>query len=161
MNAREFFDMAREASFEIDRIRRQLDALDHAATKVAAPNLDARTDSGSVRGIDARIVGTLERREALERRLEEDYAIIDRANAILYGADNMTEGLQRLCPSHWWADAIALHYLTCLTWYEVGAVLGFGEQYTYQRARAALDIADAYGMCSTIAGRGIAEEVGA
>lgn len=160
MGAREFFDMAREASYEIDRLRRQLDAMEHAALRVSAPSIEGRTNSGSVTGLDARIVGTIERREALERRLEEDYAIIDRANAVLYGND-FTQGLYRLVPCAWWADAVALHYLTCLTWYEVGAVLGFGEQYVYQRARAALDIADAYGMTATTEGRGIAEAVGA
>ena len=149
-----FFESAAAASREIDRIRQALDMLDEDAARVRSPSFEPWTHSGSRHGIEARVVALSDRRERLSLRLEADYAMIDRACAVLYGTDN-DAGLYSLVG--WRAHALYHRFIDNMTWPEIGAMLGYSKGYVANQARVALDVCDANGMVQTIAGVGLAE----
>ena len=150
-----FFESASEASREVDRIREALDMLDEDATRVRVSSLEPWTQSGRLHGIEGRVAALSDKHEELSRRLETDYAIIDRACAVLYGTDN-DAGLYRLVG--WRADALYYKYIDGMTWPEIGAILGYSKGYVASQAKVALEVCDANGMVRTIAGVGFADE---
>lgn len=156
-NAREFFEAVAEASRDIDRCRRQLDSMEHSALRISSPSFEARVRGGN----DPDTVGTRVARMAdaearLRRRIEDDYALLDAASALLYGKDGHSGGLSELVTT-WWCDAISLHYCDGMKWAVVAKLLNYSETYVKHQVQVALDVADANGMAATIAGIGMAE----
>jgi hypothetical protein len=153
--AREFFEAAREAARDADRIRRQLDGMESRALSLGGGGFEPRVRSTpDPDRIGASVSAMLDQGERLRERADEDYAAIDAACRVLYGADNRS-GLYALVG--WPADAIYHHYLALRTWEETAAMLGYSVQHVRRQVLYALDLADANGQMWTELGRGMAE----
>lgn len=154
--AREFFEAAREASRDADRITRQLDALRERATSVGgsdfAPRVRSTPDPDRM---GAAITTAMDHADLLMRRRDEDIRLMDAACTVLYG-EGGRGGLWAL--AGWRADALWHHYLALLTWEQVGALLGYTAEHACREAMAALDMADSWGMLRTIEGIGTATD---
>ena len=153
--AREFFESAREAARDAERIRRQLDAMESRALSLGGGGYEGRVRSTpDPDRIGASVSAMLDQGERLRERADEDYAIIDAACRVLYGADNRS-GLYALVG--WPADAIHHHYLALRTWEETADMLGYSVRYVQRSVAWALELADANGQTWTELGRGLAE----
>lgn len=154
-SARDFFEAARQAARDAERVTRQLAAMEERAEGLGGSGFEGR-----IRGtpdhdrMAARVATMLDHTERLERRLEEDYRLIDSACAVLYGTDS-DAGLWALVG--WPADAIYHHYLALRTWEETAALLGYSTRHTYEQVAWAMDMADANGDMWTRLGVGMAE----
>ena len=155
-SARDLFESAREASRDAERCRRQLLSMEAAAEGLSGPGFEARVSaSGEPDRMGSRVAAMVDREEALSRRMEDDYALIELACSVLYGTDN-DGGLWSLVG--WRADAIFQHYLADRPWAEVAALMGYGEQHVWRESMAALDVCDGWGIARAMAGEGGAEE---
>jgi len=150
--AREFFEAAREAARDADRIRLQLAAMDARSESLGGGGFEPRVRSTpDPDRMGLRVSALIDHGDRLRERQEEDYRLIDAACEVLYGTDNRG-GLYAL--AGWRADAIYYHYLALRTWQEVGDMLGYTAEHACREAMAALELADAWGMTSVIDGRG-------
>lgn len=153
-SAREFFEAAREAARDAERIRRQLDRMDASASSLGGGGFEPR-----VRGtrdpdaIGRRVAALADQGERLRARQDEDYRLIDAACEVLYGTDS-DAGLWSLVG--WPADAIYHHYLALRTWEETGRMMGYSVQHVRRQVLSSFDVMDAYGMTSTASGTGMA-----
>ena len=154
-SAKELFESASAASRDAESVRLQLIAMEHRAEGLGGGGFEPRVRStGEPDRMAGRVAVLVDKEELLYRQCEYDYAIIDYANRVLYG-DDMDAGLRSLMG--WRARALDLHYLVGLTWAQVGAMLGYSEQYVWQQAQVALDTCDGWGLLSVMAGVGRAE----
>lgn len=153
-DARELFRAASEASRDAERCRRQLAAMEARALSLGGGLGGGVRATGEPDRMAGRVAAMADREAALRRRVDWDYAVIDLACAVLYGADS-DAGLWALVG--WRADALALHYLDGMTWAEVGRRLGYSEQHVWREAQVALDLCDGWGVAAAMAGRGGAE----
>lgn len=154
-SAREFFEAAREAALDAERVRRQLAAMEDGSEGLTAGGFEPRVRSTPANDrMAARVVARLEQDRRLEERQEEDYRTIDLACEILYGPDNRS-GLYALVG--WPADAIYHHYLGLRPWAEVGRMMAYHPRYVQDRVAAAFDLADSNGAFWTRLGMGMAE----
>lgn len=152
--AREFFEAAREAARDAERICRQLDAMESRSLSLGGGGYEGRVRSTpDPDRIGASVSAMLDQEERLRERADEDYAVIDAACRVLYGADNRS-GLYALVG--WPADAIYHHYLALRTWEVTAAMLGYSVQHVRRQVLYALDLADANGQMWTELGRGMA-----
>ena len=152
--AREFFDAARSAAREADRISHELTELEARAESTGGGGFEPRVRSTPEPDrMASRVASKVDREGMLERRQDECYAIIDAACAVLYGPDNRS-GLYALVG--WPADAIYHHYLALRTWGETASLLGYSEPHVRRMSAVALDIADANGQMWTQLGIGMA-----
>lgn len=150
--AREFFESAREAARDAERIRRQLDGMEARALSLGGGGYEGRVRSTpDPDRIGASVSAMLDQGERLRERADEDYAAIDAACRVLYG-DGSDSGLWALVG--WRADALALHYLDDMTWAEVAAKLCYSESHVQHEAQVALDVADGWGMARVVDGTG-------
>lgn len=153
-SAREFFDFARSAAQDAERIGRQLAEMEVRAEGIGSggfePRVRSTPDPDRMAG---RVVANADHKERLEARREEDYRVIDAACAVLYGEDNRS-GLYALVG--WPADAIYHHYLALRTWEDTAGMLGYSARYTQEQVRWALELADANGDMWTRLGQGFA-----
>lgn len=153
--AREFFESAREAARDAARCRRQLDAMECRADGLGGGGFEPRVRSTPDHDrMGARVAALADHGGMLERRLEEDYRLIDAACAVLYGRDNRG-GLYALVG--WPADAIYHHYLALRTWEETADLLMYSRRRVLECVSMAFDVADANGIERTRLGIGMAE----
>lgn len=144
-SARELFESARAASEDAERIQRQLAQMQqHAATTGSGTPTGFHAGYARSDRMESRVIAMIETEERLRRRLEDDYAIIDRAHALLYGKDN-DSGLSALVDP-WKCDAACLHYINGMTYEQVGEILGYSANHCWREVKAALQVADAHGM---------------
>jgi hypothetical protein len=154
-SAREFFEAAREAARDAQRISRQLDGMERRALALGGGGFEPRVRSTPDPDRIGRAVGSLLDNEAiLLQRQESDYALIDAACAVLYGPDNRS-GLYALVG--WPADAIWHHYLGLRTWEDTADLMGYSTRHVQTCVAAALDYADSNGQMWTALGKGMAE----
>lgn len=155
-SAREFFDAAREAARDAQRIARQLDGMERRALALGGGGFEPRVRSTPDPDRIGRAVGAMVDNEGvLLQRQEADYALIDAACAVLYGPDNRS-GLYALVG--WPADAIYHHYLGLRTWEETADLMGYSTRYVQRSVAWALDYADAAGDTMTRLGLGFAAD---
>lgn len=153
--AREFFDAARSAAREADRISHELAELEARAESTGGGGFEPRVRSTPEPDrMASRVASKVDREEMLERRQDECYQLIDAACRVLYGPDNRS-GLYALVG--WPADAIYHHYLTLRTWEDTADLIGYSVRHVQTCVRAALDLADANGQMWTELGIGMAE----
>lgn len=153
--ARDFFDAAREAARDADRIARQLDSMERRALALGGGGFEGRvrstTDPDRIgRGVAAKV----DNEAVLRERQQADRALIDAACELLYGADRRS-GLYALVG--WPADAIFHHYLALRTWDEVAEMMGYSVRHVQTCVASALDYADSNGQMWTALGKGMAE----
>lgn len=150
MGAREFFEAAREASRDAARAREQLEDLEERRLSLGSPG------SGSVSGSHADVNGTsrsialVDREAALHRRVEEDYALLDRACEVIYGTDN-DHGIERgIGPS--FADVVWHRACGDETWETVAASTGLSRRTCVRYYEAAMDYCDSVGIVGAVEG---------
>ena len=153
--ARDFFDAAREAARDADRIARQLDSMERRALALGGGGFEGRVRSTPDpdrigRGVAAKV----DNEAVLRERQQADRALIDAACELLYGADRRS-GLYALVG--WPADAIFHHYLALRTWDEVAEMMGYSVRHVQTCVASALDYADSNGQMWTALGKGMAE----
>lgn len=155
-SARDLFEAAREAARDAARCGAELLAMDEAP-EIGSPSFEARVRGTSDPDrMGRKVAASLDRRERLERRIDDDYGLIDAATFVLYGHDGMSDGLASIAPE-WWADAIYHHYLSLKTWEQTADLMGYCTRYLQRSVRAAFELMDANGMAATVAGVGCAE----
>ena len=87
--AREFFESAREAARDAERIRRQLDAMESRTLSLGGGGFEPRVRSTpDPDRMGLRVSALIDHGGMLERRQAEDYRLIDAACRILYGPDD-------------------------------------------------------------------------
>lgn len=155
-SSRELFESAREAARDARRCKAQLDELERHTLSIGSPSFDAHVHGGDRDHMARRVAAYIDRESELDRRIEDDYRLIDAATACLYGRDGMSDGLSTLAPS-WWADAIWWHYLGLEQWSVVAKLMGCSSPQLRRNVRAAFEIMDANGMVGTVSGFGLAE----
>ncbi len=153
-SARDLFESAREASRDMERVKRQLDAMGCRALALGSGGFEPRVSSThDPDRMGARVAAKVDREAVLLRRYEEDRRLVDLALAVLYGTDS-DAGLWALVG--WPADAIYHHYLALRTWEETAALLGYSAPHVRRQVSVAFDLADANGQMWTRLGRGLA-----
>ena len=154
-DAREFFNAVAEANRDAERVKRQLDALEHRALGMSGGGFEPRVRSTPAHDkMGSSVAALVDQESTLTKRLEDDYALLNQAHALLYGTDNES-GLWSLVGLR--ADALALHYVNGLRWAEVGSVLGYTEQHVWREAQVALDTCDGWGFFNVTHGLGAAQ----
>lgn len=154
-SAREYFEAAREAARDAERIRRQLAGIERKALALGGGGFEPRVRSTpDPDRIGRSVAAMVDHEEILTRRQDQDYRIIDAACAVLYGPDDRG-GLYALVG--WPADAIYHHYLALRTWEETADLMGYSVRHTQRAVAWALDLADANGEAWTRLGQGLAE----
>lgn len=126
MLARDFFDSVRAASIDADRCRRQLDQLEERARSLGGGGFEPRTRSTpDPRRMEGRIATYVDMDAKLERRMDDDYALIDRACAVLYGAEQDGRGglSAHLAPIY--SDVLWWRYVAADDWRHVARVLDY------------------------------------
>ena len=156
-DAREFFNAAREAAREVRSIRRQIERMEMAAEGIGGGTHTARVRSTPTHDRMAReVAARVDVTAKLERRAEELEGLIDAACAVLYGSDQVSDGLYKLC-TPWWVDALYHYYIGLRSWQQVAYMLDYSKRQVMRGASAALDVADAVGFSHALAGAGVAE----
>ena len=154
-SARELFECARAADRDIGSIKRQLAEMEDRALSLGGSGFEQRVSStATVDSLGRRVTSMVDKEDVLRNQMEQDYAIIDLANRVLYG-DGLSSGLYSLMK--WRARAIDLHYLNGMTWEQVAEVMGYTERHVYQQVQVAFEVCDGWGLVSVMQGRGGAE----
>ena len=86
MTAREIFEDARAASWELHRHDMRYNAMERRALSLGGAS-DAKVSAGSIRDRMGAVDAMVDYERMMERREAEWCAAIDRAYAVLYGAD--------------------------------------------------------------------------
>ena len=86
MTARELFEDARQASWELHRHDMRYNAMERRALSLGGA-ADAKVSAGSIRDRMGAVDAMVDYERMMERREAEWCAAIDRAYAVLYGAD--------------------------------------------------------------------------
>ena len=86
MGARELFEDARQASFELHRHDLRYNAMERRALSLGGAS-DSKVASGSIRDRMAPVASMVDYEAMMERRTAEWCAAVDRAVRVLYGSD--------------------------------------------------------------------------
>lgn len=154
--ARDFFEAARAASLDAERIGRRIKRME-GSEGPRAQGYDAQ-GRGSRRDVNgtAAVVARMDYEARVERRLDADYALIDRACSVIYG-DGQTGlgGIDALmgAPA---ADAVWWRFCAAATWERVAREVEQSVRWCQYTVGRALDECDAYGMWGMMRGLGVA-----
>ena len=120
MRAGDFFRAVRDAAEDAERCARQLKALELRLHSSGGGTYEPRARAGAERDrIGRRVAAFLDQEAVIEARQDEDYRLIDRACAVLYGGDQTGGGgLCKAPPSKaaLWADALWWRYCAAESW---------------------------------------------
>ena len=147
MTAKEFFESAREASRDAERIRRQLDEMERRALSVGGGKSGSAVRSTpDPHRMEARVVAYVGQEEMYRRRQEEDYELIDRATSLLYGPEQDGRGglCAHLVPVY--ADVLCWRYLNDAPWRQVCRAVGYSPSQSQLLCRTALATIDDLGL---------------
>ena len=153
MAAREFFEAVRAASADASRAKAELEALEerrlslggHGSSPVSGTRSDVNGTAASIALVDREV--------ALHRRVEEDYALLDRACEVIYGVDN-DHGIERGMGTRF-ADVVWHRACGEESWDEVAASTGLSEKTCRRYYWAALDYVDSVGLLGAATGAGV------
>ena len=143
MNARDVMALARAASQDAERCRRQLEQLETQALSLGGGGFEPRTRSTpDPHRMERRVDRLMEREKALESRMDADYAVVDRVTSLVYGDAQDGHGgvCEGLGPAY--ADVLWWRYLDDATWRKVADVVGYSERSCQKMATRALDWMD-------------------
>lgn len=150
MTAREYFERVRDASIELDRACRTLERM---RSQVGVKT--QRYDSPGVRGGGdadpmARVDGIIDYERVMERRMEDDRALLHEAATVLYGEDGRG-GVSKGMGSAY-ADAVYHRACDARTWDSCARIMFMSRGKVQQLFDAALDYVDSAGMDGAVAG---------
>lgn len=94
----------------------------------------------------------------MRRRLEEDYALIDRGCSVIYGSDQTGMGGVDALLGSATADTMWWRFCDGAGWNKVAREVGRSESWCRLAVETALDVCDQYGMDAMTQGLGIAED---
>lgn len=111
------------------------------------------SDPTGMSRVDARI----DFEAANERRMEEDYALIDAACAVIYGRDGRGDGLERLMGSAV-SDCMWWRFCAAESWAVVADACGYSKSQARRLCAQGLDACDFFGWANVTDGTGSAED---
>lgn len=156
-DAREFFAAVRDASREAARIQSTAHRMQDSEGLRGSGGFEPRvrstnSDPTGMSRVDARI----DFEAANERRLEEDYALIDAACAVIYGRDGRGDGLERLMGSAV-SDCMWWRFCAAESWAVVAEACGYSKSQARRLCVQGLDACDFFGWANVVDGTGSAE----
>lgn len=153
-SAREFFAAVRDASIEADRTRRMLQRLE-AAEGLKGQSYAPRVASGN-RDVMQRTDARMDYEERMRQRVNEDYALMDLGDQVIYGRESGKGGIDALLGS---AYADVVWWRTCggATWDGVAEAVSYSRRRCVEMYEAAMDVVDAYGFERCAQGEGAAQ----
>ena len=122
-SAEDFFEAVRQASREAERTRLTLLQME-AREGVRAQGYEPRVMVGGERDHMAHTDSRIDYESRMAERIEQDYALLDMACAVLYGRESGKGGLDALMGSAV-ADCISFRYVDARPWSEVAALMGY------------------------------------
>jgi DNA-directed RNA polymerase specialized sigma24 family protein len=135
MTAEEFFEQARQARADMERIARSREA----DTCVSSTRSDADGKAAHVSLMD---------REAVEDAVMSDCAAtIAAAREVLFGVDG-AHGLRKALPGDY-AYVLDMRYCQNMAWGEVARTLGISETTCHEKKRVAFDYVDSAGFAES------------
>lgn len=157
-DAREFFAAVRDASREAARIQSTAHRMQDSEGLRGSGGFEPRVrstnpDPSGMSRVDARI----DFEAANERRLEEDYALIDAACAVIYGRDGRGDGLERLMGSAV-SDCMWWRFCAAESWAVVADACGYSKSQARRLCAQGLDACDFFGWANVVDGTGSAED---
>lgn len=144
MTARDFFDAVRAASGDASRAKAELEGLEERRLSLGGHGTMAVSGGGADVNGTAASVAYLDRERALHRRVEEDYALLDQACEVIYGADN-EHGIERGIGTRF-ADVVWHRSCGEESWDEVAASVGMSRRTCVRYYEAAMDYVDSVGI---------------
>lgn len=149
MRARDFFESVRNAALEAERTRQTIIRLEGRELP------HGMSFEGSGRGgIKPDVMhssdSTMDYEAMMERRIKQDWALIDRACVILYGKNQMGDGGICKDKSSLWADALWWRYCAAGTWDDVIVGIGYSERQCHRIIDDALSWIDETGYKSAM-----------
>lgn len=156
-DARAFFEAVRDASREAARIQGRASAMSLGEGLRGAGGFEPRVRSSpaDVTGM-ARVDARIDFEAANERRLSEDYAMLDAACRLLYGSDGRDGGLEHIMGSAV-ADCMWWRYCAAESWAVVSLSCGYSKSQARRLCAQGLDACDFFGWANVEGGRGSAE----
>lgn len=122
--ARDFFERVRAASKDAESCNRQLAAMESRALSLGSQGFEPRVRStGAPDRMQRRSNAYMDREGALERRMQDDYDMIDRGCLVIYGSDEV-RGLDSVV-SPVWADILWWRYLDDAKWDYIAGVVDY------------------------------------
>ena len=122
-SAEDFFEAVRNASREAERTRLTLLQME-AREGARAQTYAERVSVGGERDHMAQTDSRMDYEGRMRERIEQDYALIDMACAVLYGRESGKGGVDALMGSAV-ADCISFRYVDARPWKEVAALMGY------------------------------------
>ena len=122
-SAEDFFESVREASREAERTRLTLLQME-AREGMRAQTYAERVSVGGERDRMAATDSRIDYEARMAERIEQDYALLDMACAVLYGRESGKGGVDALMGSAV-ADCISFRYVDARPWKEVAVLLGY------------------------------------
>ena len=136
-----FFSDVRQAALDAERCREQLEALEASARFGAGSGYHERV-STSGNAVERRLASYVNQHDQLERRRDRDFALIDKACAVLYGADQTGNGGGLCVLNPRWADVLWWFYCAGSVWKQVSSFTGFSKRQCQQYRTDALKALD-------------------
>lgn len=150
MTARELFEEARQASWELHRHDMRYNAMERRALSLGGAS-DSKVASGSIRDRMGAVDAMVDYERMMERSEAEWCAAIDRAYAVLYGADWDGGIARELSMSH--AEVLECIYVQRMSLTATAKRVKWGVNKVCELRREAFDHIDQVGELAAIAGK--------
>lgn len=150
MGARELFEDARQASFELHRHDLRYNAMERRALSLGGAS-DSKVASGSIRDGMAPVASMVDYEAMMERRTAEWCAAVDRAVRVLYGSD-WDHGLARELGLGY-AEVLDCIYIQRMSLTATAKRVKWGVNKVCELRREAFDHIDQVGELAAIAGK--------
>lgn len=154
-NAREFFHAVRDASIEAWK-EYQAGEMSLAREGVRAQSYGIAVNPGAIRDRMVATDARIDREAVMNRRVEEDYALMDLAVRLIYGEQAGKGGVEALMGSAV-ADCLNFRYVDARPWSEVAKMTGYSVRQCRRLVEQGLDAIDFYGWRNLMDGEGEAE----
>ena len=143
MTARDFFDAVAVAAKERERTRSMLARME-AMEKASGSGLGGRVSGGGSSDPMARVDARIDREAVWHRRMTECEAMLNEAEAVIYGADGRA-GVA-LALGSVYADVLWWRYVAAEKWPVVAAMVGKDRKTCTIYRNTALDYVDSVGL---------------
>lgn len=144
-DSRELFAAVRDASRETQRHRRTLERMEAGEGVRGSGGFEPRVRSSAadVNGT-ARTLARVDYEASVERRIEEDWRLIDLGCALLYGRESGRGGVEALMGGVV-ADCIYFRFVAAESWAEVAAHVGYSKSQCRRFTEQGMDGIDFFG----------------
>ena len=150
IDAETFFNQARDAARDLDRMTKALERM-KSGEGIGGASLGPMAPHGSISDPMSKVDARLDRESIWSRQIEECQQTVDTATAILYGTDGRT-GLARAL-GNLYADTLWLRYLDSRTIKAIAILYQCSRSRVYHLTQIALDFIDSNGFDDTMRGR--------